>query len=812
MDLDLHMKPVNIEDEMKESYLNYAMSVIVSRALPDVRDGLKPVQRRILYSMYESGITSSKPHKKSARVVGDVLGKYHPHGDSSVYDAMVRMAQNFSLRYMLIDGQGNFGSVDGDSAAAMRYTEARMSKLAEEIVQDIDKATVPFMPNYDNSLTEPVVLPSKLPNLLLNGVSGIAVGMATKIPPHNLTEVVDGITAIIDNPEIEDRDLFRIIKGPDFPTGATIYGASGIYSGYRTGRGSMKVRAKTTVEEKGGNQRILVSEIPYEVNKTTLIEQIAELVKLKRIVGIRDLRDESDRKGMRIVIELKKEANPQVILNQLYKHTNMQTTFSMNMLALVDNRPKVLTLRKIITYYIQHRFEMVRNRTQYELEKAQKKAHILEGIIIALDNIDKIIKLIKAAETTDVAKEQLMEGFGLSPDQAQAILDMRLARLTSMEQDKVRNELSELKTLIGDLSDILANDERVYLIVKGELAYLRDKYGDARRTQIETEGMDFEDEDLITPEDVVVTISHQGYVKRIPVDTYKMQHRGGVGIIGSGIKDEDFIEHLFVTNTHDYILFFSNKGKVYWKKAYEVPQAGRQSKGKAIINLLNIEQGELISALIPIKDFDVRGYLFFCTKKGIVKKTPIKAFSRPRAGGIIALTLEEDDELIKVRSTTGNDRIILGTKRGNTIIFNEFDVRAMGRTARGVKGITLGRSDEVIGMDIATPSAHIFTITQNGYGKRTPFSDYPIQRRGGKGVINIKTKGRNGMAVAVRTVEYGDELMVISNDGNIIRFQSDDISTLGRNTQGVRIMKLRKGDLVSTVARIVEKDDEEEAS
>jgi DNA gyrase subunit A len=794
---------------MKESYLNYAMSVIVSRALPDVRDGLKPVQRRILYSMYESGITSSKPHKKSARVVGDVLGKYHPHGDSAVYDTMVRMAQDFSLRYMLIDGQGNFGSVDGDSAAAMRYTEARMSKLAEEIVQDIDKETVPFVPNYDNSLTEPTVMPSKLPNLLLNGVSGIAVGMATKIPPHNLNEVVDGITAVIDNPEMDDRDLFKIIKGPDFPTGATIYGASGIFSGYRTGRGAMKVRAKAAIEEKAGNLRIIVSEIPYEVNKTTLIEQIAELVKVKRIVGIRDLRDESDRRGMRIVIELKKEANPQVVLNQLYKHTNMQTTFSMNMLALVDNKPEVLTLRKIITYYIQHRFEMVRNRTQYELEKAKKKAHILEGIIIALDNIDAVIKLIKAAESTEAAKEQLMDGFALSAEQAQAILDMRLAKLTSMEQEKVRIELRELHALIEDLTDILGKDERVYAIIKDELDYLKGKYGDPRRTQIEREGMEFEDEDLITPEDVVVTISHQGYVKRIPVDTYKMQRRGGVGIMGSGTKDEDFIEHLFITNTHDYILFFSNRGKIYWKKAYEIPQAGRQSKGKAIINLLNIEQGELISAVIPIKDFDVKGYLFFCTRKGMVKKTPIKAFSRPRAGGIIALGLDEGDELIKVRTTSGKDRIALGTMNGNTIIFNEFDVRAMGRSAKGVKGITLGKNDAVIGMDIVTDTAHIFTITGNGFGKRTPVSDYPVQRRGGKGVINIKTKGRNGAAVAVRAVEYGDELMVISTDGNIIRLHSDDISTFGRNTQGVRIMKLREGDRVSTVARLAEKEDEE---
>ncbi|MCC7568569.1 MAG: DNA gyrase subunit A [Candidatus Methanofastidiosa archaeon] len=810
MDAEQHIIPVNIEDEMKESYLNYAMSVIASRALPDVRDGLKPVQRRILHSMYESGITAGKPHKKSARVVGDVLGKYHPHGDSAVYDTMVRMAQPFSLRYPLIDGQGNFGSIDGDSAAAMRYTEARMSRLAEEIVQDIDKETVPFVPNYDNSLSEPLVMPSKLPNLLLNGVSGIAVGMATKIPPHNLCEVVDGITAVIDNPELEDRELYHIITGPDFPTGGTIYGAGGIYLGYHTGRGSIKVRAEAAVEEKPGGARIIVTEIPYEVNKTTLIEQIAELVKSKHILGIRDLRDESDRKGMRIVIELKKEANPQVILNQLYTHTNMQTTFSMNMLALVDNRPEVLTLRKIITYYVQHRYEIVRRRTQYELDKALRRAHILEGLIVALDNIDAVIALIKAAETTEVAKGQLIERFALSPEQAQAILDMRLSRLTSLEQDKIRTELAEIHALIADLRDILSKDVRVYAIIKEELAYLKEKYGDERRTRIVKEGADFEDEDLIPQEDVVVTLSHEGYVKSLPVDTYRMQKRGGVGILGSGTKEEDFIEHLFVTNTHHYLLFFTNRGKVYWKKAYEVPQAGRQSKGKAIINLLNIEQGELVSAIIPVQDFSEEGYLLFSTKKGYVKKTPLAAFSRPRAGGIIALSLDADDELIKVRATSGNDRIVLGTKKGYTVLFHEHDVRAMGRSARGVKGITLGGKDEVVGMDIVRDCSCIFTITREGYGKKTPASDYPVQRRGGRGVINIKTAGRNGPAVAVRAIEEGDELMVISSDGNIIRLHSDDVSTLGRNTQGVRIMKLREGDRVSTVARLAEKDDETE--
>ncbi len=809
MEAESNIKPIDIEDEMKESYMNYAMSVIVSRALPDVRDGLKPVQRRILYSMYETGITSSKPHKKSARVVGDVLGKYHPHGDSAVYDAMVRMAQKFSMRYLLIDGQGNFGSIDGDSAAAMRYTEARLSKVAEEIVQDIDKDTVSFLPNYDNSLKEPTVLPSKVPTLLINGVSGIAVGMATKIPPHNLCEVVDGIVAIIDNPDLSDKELFSIIKGPDFPTGATIYGGHGILSGYKTGRGLIKVRAKAEIVEKESSTRIIVTEIPYEVNKTTLIENIAELAKTKRIVGIRDLRDESDRKGMRIVIDLKRDANPNVILNQLYKHTTMQTTFSINMLALVDNKPVILTLRDIMTYFLQHRCTMVRNRTKYELKKAQKRAHILEGLIVALNNIEEVIKIIKTAPNPDVAKKTLLEKFSLSNEQAQAILDMRLARLTGLEQEKIRNDLKELVIRITDLKDILEKGERIYAIIKEELIYLKDKYGDKRRTEIVLEGIEFEDEDLIPSEDVVITISHDGYIKRISADTYKMQRRGGVGIMASATKDNDFIEHIFVTNTHHYILFFTNKGKVYWRKAYQIPPGGRQSKGKAIINLLNTEPGELISALIPIHEFN-DNYLFFTTKKGIVKKTPLRAYSHPRKGGIIALTLDKNNELMKVRMTNGTNNIIIGTKKGYTIMFNEQNVREMGRTARGVRGIRLSSKDEVIGMDIAETDANVFTITENGFGKRTKIEDYPLQRRGGKGVINIKTKGRNGHAVALRTVKDGDELMIISNDGTMIRTPTENISVVGRNTQGVTMMRLRKDDKVAAVAKIAEKLEKEE--
>ncbi|MHC1598303.1 MAG: DNA gyrase subunit A [Candidatus Methanofastidiosia archaeon] len=809
MEAESNIKPIDIEDEMKESYMNYAMSVIVSRALPDVRDGLKPVQRRILYSMYETGITSSKPHKKSARVVGDVLGKYHPHGDTAVYDAMVRMAQKFSIRYLLIDGQGNFGSIDGDSAAAMRYTEARLSKVAEEIVHDIDKDTVSFLPNYDNSLKEPTVLPSKVPTLLINGVSGIAVGMATKIPPHNLCEVVDGIVAIIDDPNLSDKELFSIIKGPDFPTGATIYGGHGILSGYKTGRGLIKVRAKAEVVEKESSTKIIVTEIPYEINKTTLIENIAELAKTKRIVGIRDLRDESDRKGMRIVIDLKRDANPEVILNQLYKHTTMQTTFSINMLALVDNKPVILTLRDIITYFLQHRCTMIRNRTKYELKKAQKRAHILEGLIVALNNIEEVIKIIKTAPNPDVAKKTLLEKFSLSDEQAQAILDMRLARLTGLEQEKIRNELKELIIRITDLKDILEKSERIYAIIKEELIYLKDKYGDKRRTEIVIEGIEFEDEDLIPSEDVVITISHDGYIKRISADTYKMQRRGGVGIMASATKDNDFIEHIFVTNTHHYILFFTNKGKVYWRKAYQIPPGGRQSKGKAIINLLNTEPGELISALIPIREFN-DNYLFFTTKKGIVKKTPLRAYSHPRKGGIIALTLDKNNELMKVRMTNGTNNIIIGTKKGYTIMFNEQNVREMGRTARGVRGIRLSSKDEVIGMDIAETDTNVFTITENGFGKRTKIEDYPLQKRGGKGVINIKTKGRNGHAVALRTVKDGDELMIISNDGTMIRTPTENISVVGRNTQGVTMMRLRKDDKVAAVAKIAEKLEKEE--
>ncbi|RZN46785.1 DNA gyrase subunit A [archaeon] len=803
------IREINIEDEMKESYLNYAMSVIVSRALPDVRDGLKPVQRRILYSMYESGITSSKPHKKSARVVGDVLGKYHPHGDSAVYDTMVRMAQNFSMRYPLIDGQGNFGSVDGDSAAAMRYTEARLSKIAEELVHDIDKNTVDFVFNYDNTIEEPTVLPSMAPNLLLNGASGIAVGMATKIPPHNLCEVVDGITALIDDPDMEDKELFSIIKGPDFPTGGIIYGGYGIISGYKTGRGPIRVRSRVDIEEKETEKRIIVNEIPYEVNKTTLLEQIAELVKSKRIDGIRDLRDESDRSGLRIVIDLKKEANANVILNQLYKHTNMQTTFATNMLALVDNKPIVLTLRKLIRYYLQHRFTVIRNRTQYDLDKALQRAHVLEGLITALEHLDDVIAIIKKAKNPEEARTALVESFGLSETQAQAILDMRLARLTNMEQEKIRTDLAEVLTQIDDYRDILAHDERVYVIIKAELAYLKEKYGDKRRTEIVYDGTDFEDEDLIPEEDVVITVSHEGYIKRTPIDTYRMQRRGGVGVMASSTKEEDFIEHIFITNTHDYILFFTNTGKVYWKKAYQIPAGGRASRGKAAINLINTDPGEYIYALIPIKDFTDYHYLFFTTKKGYVKKTPLSAFSRPRAGGIIALTLEDDDELMKVRKTDGNDLIMLGTRKGNTILFDENDVRPMGRSARGVHGIRLKKKDEVVGMDIAHEGDKVFSITEHGYGKLTPVSDYPLQRRGGMGVKNIKTGSRNGDAIALRTVKRGDELMIISADGTMIRTHTQNISTLGRNTKGVIVMRLREGDKVSAVARIPEKIEEE---
>ncbi len=796
-----------IEQEMKTSYLDYSMSVIVGRALPDVRDGLKPVHRRILYAMYDMGMVHNKPFKKSARIVGEILGKYHPHGDMAVYDAMVRLAQDFSLRYPLVDGQGNFGSVDGDRAAAMRYTEARLKKLAEEILQDIDKESVDFVPNYDASLQEPSVLPAKVPNLLVNGSSGIAVGMATNIPPHNMIEVCDGIIQTIDNPEIDVLTLMQTIKGPDFPTGGIIMGGSGLKEAYRTGHGKITVRAKTQLEEAKNRTRIIVSEIPYMVNKAEMIEAIADLVRDKKVQGIADLRDESDRDGMRIVVDLKQGANSDVVLNQLFAHSRMQETFGINMLALVDNQPRILSLKDIIQEYITYRRSIVRKRTQYDLRQAEDKAHILEGLIIALDHIDPVILLIKRSKSADEAKKSLIAFYHLSEKQAQAILDMTLRRLTSLEQDKIRNEHTDLLKLVKELKEILASEIRILGIIKAELLELKEKYGNARRTQlIESEIAAMEEESLIKPEDDVITITHAGYVKRLPMDTYKQQRRGGKGIIAAETKEEDFIENLFVANTRDYILFFTNLGKVHWIKVYQLPEAGRYAKGTAIVNLLQLGQGEKVTAFIPVKQFEENKFLFMVTANGTVKKTSLAEFSNPRKGGIIALGLDEKDELKSVMLTDGNQQIIIATKQGMAVKFQESDVRPMGRTATGVIGIRL-RDDSVVGATIADDKLSLVTITENGYGKRSPISDYRLINRGGVGVINIKITDKNSQVVAIAQVADNDELMLISQSGILIRTPVTGISVIGRNTQGVRVMRLDEKDKVISLAKIVPEEE-----
>jgi len=801
--------PINIEDEMKGSYMNYAMSVIVGRALPDVRDGLKPVHRRILYAMQELGTSSTKPHKKSARIVGEVMGKYHPHGDAAIYDTMVRMAQVFSYQYPLVDGQGNFGSVDGDSAAAMRYTEARLSKMAEAILVDITKNTVNFTPNFDDTLKEPEVLPGKLPNLLINGSSGIAVGMATNIPPHNLSEIVDGIVMTIDNPEVSLNELMEVITGPDFPTGAYIVGKIGIQNAYSTGRGSIKLRAKAEIEKpKIGRERIIVTEIPYQVNKAKLVENIADLVHDKKIDTIADLRDESDRSGMRILIELKMGANAEIVLNQLYKHTQMETTFGVINLALVDGQPKELTLTELIRCYIEHRVEVITRRTQFELEKAEKRAHILAGLKIALSNIDEVVKLIRASKTVDEARNMLMEKFPLSKEQSQAILDMKLSSLSSLEREKIEEEYSKLMELITHLNSVLASDEKILGIIKEELIELKEKYGDERRTEIIYDSSDISIEDLIADEPVTITITNSGYIKRMPIDTFKQQKRGGKGIIGAETKAEDFVCDIFVASTHDYILFFTNKGKVHWLKVYGIPSSGRYSKGKAVVNLLNLGPDESVTATIPITGFNEGEYLLFSTKNGIVKKTILSAYSNPRKGGIIAIILGEEDELIGVKLTNGEQEVVLSTKRGKAIRFKEKDVRGTGRAARGVKGISLNIDDEVISMDVVKDKAALWIITGNGFGKRTAISDYPSQRRGGKGVINIKTGGRNGQVVAIREVLEDDEMIITSSNGIVIRVQVKEVRIQGRNTQGVRLMKMSENDKVVSVTRIVnEKED-----
>ncbi|GAV22102.1 DNA gyrase subunit A [Carboxydothermus pertinax] len=803
--------PVNLEEEMKSSYLDYAMSVIVGRALPDVRDGLKPVHRRILYAMHILGMTPDKPHRKSAHIVGEVLGKFHPHGDVAVYDAMVRMAQDFSTRYPLIDGHGNFGSIDGDSAAAMRYTEARMAKITVEMLRDIDKETVDFMPNYDNSTKEPVVLPSRIPNLLVNGSSGIAVGMATNIPPHNLQEVIDGVIKMIDNPEVTIEELIKIIKGPDFPTGGKIMGRQGIRQAYATGRGSVKVRAVTTFEKlNGGKTAIIVTELPYQVNKAKLIEKIADLVRDKKIEGISDLRDESDRKGMRIVIELKRDANPQIVLNQLFKHTQLQDTFGIIMLALVDNQPRILNLKEILFYYLEHQKDVVTRRTRYDLNKAEERAHILEGLKIALANLDEVIKIIRSSKDVDTARQGLMSRFKLTEKQAQAILDMRLQRLTALEREKIDEEYRELIKKIEYFNSILA-DERVLLgVIRQELLEIKEKYGDARRTKITNEESIFDEEDLIAQEDMVITITHQGYIKRLPVDTYKNQRRGGRGVTAMATKEEDFVRHLFIASTHHYLLFFTNKGKVYRLKVHEIPEAGRQAKGTPIINLLYVDQEERITAIIPVKEFTEDHYLFMVTKNGIVKKTVLSEYDSSRRDGIIALTLEEGDKLIDVKLSTGNEELIIGTKKGMALRFSETDVRPMGRTARGVKGISLTSGDEVIGLEVVDEEAELLTVTSKGFGKKTPFAEYRVQSRGGKGIINMKVTAKNGEVVGIVAVRPEDEIMAVSGEGIMIRVKASEISTQGRATQGVTLMKLAKDDKLTAVAKIAAQEDEEE--
>ncbi|UNK18498.1 DNA gyrase subunit A [Paenibacillus sp. N3/727] len=795
------IKDRDIGTEMRESFMDYAMSIIVSRALPDVRDGLKPVHRRILYAMSELGMAPDKPHKKSARIVGEVIGKYHPHGDSAVYESMVRMAQDFSMRYMLVDGHGNFGSIDGDMAAAMRYTEARLSKVAMEMLRDINKETIDFIPNYDGEEQEPVVLPARYPNLLVNGVSGIAVGMATNIPPHNLGEVIDGVQALIRNPDITSMELMDYIQGPDFPTSGYIIGRAGIRQAYQTGRGSVTMRAKATIEENNNKARIVVHEIPYQVNKARLVEKIAELVRDKRIDGITDLRDESDRNGMRIVIELRRDVNPNVVLNNLYKHTSMQSNFGINMLAIVNNEPKILNLRDMLYYYLEHQVTVIRRRTEFELKKAEARAHILEGLRIALDHLDEVIALIRASQTTEAAREGLIERFGLSNEQAQAILDMRLQRLTGLEREKIENEYQELMKKIAELREILANEQLILQIISEELQEIKERFNDERRTEITVGEDSILDEDLIPREEVIITITHTGYIKRLPANTYRSQKRGGRGVVGMDTKSEDFVEHLFVTNSHHYLMFFTDKGKAYRLKAYEIPELSRTARGTPIINLIQIEQGETVNAVIPVESFESDNYLFFATCQGVVKKTPLEDYVNIRKGGLIAINLREDDSLIEVKLTDGQQEIIIGTAQGMSIRFKESDVRSMGRSATGVKGITLDENDTVIGMDVVDRDLDILIVTSKGYGKRTPAGDYRSQTRGGKGIKTINVTDKNGPVVGLKVVKSEEDLMIITASGTIIRTSMEGISTMGRYAQGVKLINIREDDAVATVCR-----------
>ena len=795
----------DIEKEMKTAYIDYAMSVIVSRALPDVRDGLKPVHRRILYAMYEDGITSDKPYRKCANTVGSVLGRYHPHGDASVYDAMVRMAQDFSLRYPLIDGHGNFGSIDGDGAAAMRYTEARMAKIAETMLTDIEKNTVDFMPNYDDRLQEPTVLPSKIPTLLINGSSGIAVGMATNIPPHNLTEVINGIIKIIDDDNVTDEQLMQIIKGPDFPTGGMILGREAIKQAYTTGKGKITVRAEAEIEEmSNGKQKIIVTSLPYQVNKAKLIENIANLVKEKRIEGISELRDESDRENaVRIHIGLKKDANARVVLNQLYKNTQMQDTFGVIMLALVDGQPRILTLRQCLDYYIDHRKGVILRRTQFELDKALARAHILEGLKIALDNIDEVINIIRSSY--DDAKERLMERFGLSDIQAQAILDMRLKTLSGLQREKIEEEYNELMKLIAHLREILGSEKLVFEIIKEELTEVKEKYGDERLTKIVAAEGEFNEEDLIKEEQMVVALTHFGYIKRMPIDTYRSQKRGGKGISGISTREEDFVKQIFTTSTHDTVLFFSNKGKLYRLRGYEIPEAGRTAKGTAIVNLLSLDAGEKISAVIPISDFEDSKYLLMATKNGLIKKTPLQEYNSSRKTGLLAITLKDDDELIDVRLTDGQDNVVLVTEKGLCITFDEKDVRPVGRSAQGVLGIRLDEDDTVIGMESILSNnkgVTLLAITENGFGKRTELDEYRVQNRGGRGVITYKITPKTGNIVGIRMAKEDDDVMLITNSGTIIRINVKDVSILGRATQGVTLMRTNENEKVVSIETV----------
>jgi len=801
--------PVNIEDEMRDSYIDYAMSVIIGRALPDVRDGLKPVHRRILYAMDELGLQWNKPFKKSARVVGDVLGKYHPHGDVAVYDSMIRMVQDFSLRYPLIDGQGNFGSVDGDAAAAMRYTEVRMAKIAQEMLVDIDKETVKFIPNFDDTLKEPEILPARIPNLLINGSSGIAVGMATNIPPHNLCEIIDGAILVLENPETTVDDLLQVIKGPDFPTSAYICGSSGIVEAYKTGRGKITLRARAQIErpKKSGKELIVITEIPYQVNKARLLESIAELMKEKKIEGISDLRDESDREGMRIVIELKKDEIPEIVLNQLYKHTQLQETFGIIMLAMVNGEPQVLNLKEMLFHFVEFRKEIVILRTRYDLKKAEERAHILGGLKTAVENIDEVVSIIKKSSSPAEASDKLMKRFPLTEIQAKEILEMRLQRLTALEREKLITEYQELLKTISKYKAILGSEELVKNLVKDELKEIKEKYGDERRTQIIEEESEINVEDLIREEDMAVTISHSGYIKRNPTSLYRSQRRGGKGKIGMITKEEDFVETLFVASTHSYILFFTNKGKVYWLKVHEIPQAGRAAKGRAIVNILNLSPDEKVCSFLPVKEFKDNKFVIMATKNGVVKKTNLDAFSNPRSTGIIAISIDEGDELVSTAITDGNKDILLALKNGNSIRFKEEDVRPTGRGARGVTGVSLEQGDEVVGMEVLSEGATILTVTENGYGKRTELDEYRCQRRGGKGIITIKTSERNGKVIGIMQVHEHDEVMIITSDGKVIRTEVNGIRVIGRNTQGVRLIDLEDNAKVVSIARIIEEEE-----